>query len=132
MNKYLASLESSPVRSLEELIQFNKDNADRELPPGKSNQSILESCQASNLSSEEYDRLFKHLRAVSRDQGIDKVFRENDLDVIIGPGDSLMINVAASSGEKHFQFGMSLIKLQGTRLQQCLLEFSTIMADRLA
>jgi amidase len=32
---YLSDLETSPVRTLEELIEFNKKHADKELPPGE-------------------------------------------------------------------------------------------------
>lgn len=30
---YLADLDFAPVKSLEELVQFNRDHADQELPP---------------------------------------------------------------------------------------------------
>ena len=36
INAYLADLESSPVRTLKELITFNEDHAREELPPGES------------------------------------------------------------------------------------------------
>jgi amidase len=35
LDKYLQDLEISPVRSLMELIEYNKKNADAELPPGQ-------------------------------------------------------------------------------------------------
>jgi hypothetical protein len=34
MNNYLSHLKESPVRTLEELIRFNKEHADKELPEG--------------------------------------------------------------------------------------------------
>jgi amidase len=34
LDKNLQNLEISPVRSLGELIEYNKKNADAELPPG--------------------------------------------------------------------------------------------------
>jgi hypothetical protein len=34
LNSYLESLEYSKVRSLADIIQFNKENADHELPEG--------------------------------------------------------------------------------------------------
>jgi amidase len=34
IENYLADLETSPVRTLEELVEFNKKHADIELPPG--------------------------------------------------------------------------------------------------
>ena len=34
LEKYLADLETSSVRNLQELIKFNEDNADKELPEG--------------------------------------------------------------------------------------------------
>jgi amidase len=52
-----------------------------------------------NLTKEEYKKFFNHMRKVSRDEGVDKVMKEHDLDVIIGPGDSFMSNIAAASGE---------------------------------
>jgi len=35
INSYLQDLEISKVRTLEELMQFMKDNPELELPPGK-------------------------------------------------------------------------------------------------
>ena len=34
-NRYLSNLESSPVRTVKELIDFNTERADQELPPGE-------------------------------------------------------------------------------------------------
>jgi hypothetical protein len=40
MNEYLASLKESPVRTLEELIKYNKVHAEKELPEGKDSFAI--------------------------------------------------------------------------------------------
>jgi amidase len=41
MNAYLADLEGAEVKNVEELIQFNKDHADVELPPGNIQIAVL-------------------------------------------------------------------------------------------
>lgn len=35
LDEYLRDLEKNPVRNLEELIRFNTEHSDEELPPGK-------------------------------------------------------------------------------------------------
>jgi hypothetical protein len=39
------------------------------------------------------------MRKIARDQGIDKVMKEHNLDVIIGPGDCMLSSIASASGE---------------------------------
>lgn len=40
INEYLEGLEIAKVKSLEELVQFNEDHAETELPEGYSNQDL--------------------------------------------------------------------------------------------
>jgi amidase len=92
-------LQDCSIRTLQDLIQFNKDHAEKELPTNNDNQQRLEGSQASNLSSEEYDKLFKFMRTTSRKEGIDKILQDYDIDVILGPGNANMHDLAAASGE---------------------------------
>ena len=41
MNEYLASLEFCQVQTLEDIIQFNRDHAEKELPKGKTAVSLV-------------------------------------------------------------------------------------------
>ncbi|KAI1192490.1 putative glutamyl-tRNA amidotransferase subunit A [Nemania serpens] len=94
LNKFLQGyLVESKVRSLEDIIAFNKLHADEELPPRTSTDS-----HNPHLAAEDYGKTLEHLRNISRDQGIDRILEEYDVDVIIGPADSFITSLAAASG----------------------------------
>ncbi|MEQ8905915.1 amidase [Ekhidna sp.] len=82
VNKYLASRPDLKVKTLADIIQFNKDNADVEMPYFP--QGILERAEMKGpLTDEEYKEHLKVVTEVSRN-GIDKALKENNLDAIIG------------------------------------------------
>jgi amidase len=82
LNAYLASLPRSNYRTLEQLIEFNKQNRDREMP--YFGQEIFEKAQAKGpLTDKAYtDALEKDLRA-TRAEGIDKTMDANKLDCLV-------------------------------------------------
>jgi amidase len=82
VNKYLSKA-NAKVKSLEDVIKFNRDNEARAMPYFK--QEILESSQElGDLNSKEYkdalDKLLKTVRGA-----IDGLFKEHKLDAICGP-----------------------------------------------
>ncbi|MEM9896596.1 MAG: amidase [Bacteroidota bacterium] len=82
LNKYLASRPDVKVKSLADVIQFNKDNADIEMPYFP--QGILERAELKGpLTDQEYKEALETVVSVSRN-GIDKALAENNLDAIIG------------------------------------------------
>ncbi|ATY58913.1 amidase family [Cordyceps militaris] len=95
---YLKSLDFSHIKSLEELVQYNRDHAERELPPRYPLQDRLEKALADKSTAEELEEALLLARKVARDEGIDKILREYDLDVIIGPAESPMPTIACASG----------------------------------
>ena len=117
LNEYLEDLEESEVRSLAEIIEYNKKHADVELPPSKNMISLLHSKLPNSTSSvhprqdffiksenqrttpAEYQRHLAHLREVARDRGFEKVFDTHGVDVIIGPTDSDLRSLAAAGGK---------------------------------
>ncbi|KAK5062769.1 hypothetical protein LTR84_004844 [Exophiala bonariae] len=90
INAYFESLEDSQVRSLKELIQFNLDHADREMPSdlGKDSQILLLRAQENTKPKASRDELLAFLRLKSGPEGIDRVLDANNLDVILCPADS--------------------------------------------
>ena len=68
--------------TLEKLIQFNIDNAAQELE--HFDQSIFEKSYALELSEEEYIEIREKGHQATRQDGLDKVFSEQNLDAIIG------------------------------------------------
>ena len=82
LNAYLAALApDAQAHSLEELIVFNREHAEREMP--YFGQELFEMAQAKGaLTEQEYlDALAECLR-MARDEGIDAVMREHNLDAL--------------------------------------------------
>ncbi|PYS23339.1 MAG: amidase [Acidobacteria bacterium] len=85
LNSYLASLgPRAPVKSLKEIIDFNEQYRDREMP--WFGQDIMTKAQAKGpLTEKAYrDALAKNHR-LSRKEGIDFVMDKNKLDALIAP-----------------------------------------------
>ena len=93
MDAYLHDPEISPVRNLKELIESNK-SIPEELPADFPQQDILEKDLTFQLTAEEAAANAR-TRAWKR---VDDVMSEYDIDIIIGPADSLITNLAAAAG----------------------------------
>lgn len=82
LNKYLKEHPNAPVKSMADIIEFNKKNADREMP--WFDQEIFVEAQAKgDLSSEEYLKALKESKKWAGKEGIDAVMKEHNLDAII-------------------------------------------------
>jgi amidase len=74
----------APVRNMADVIAFNEKHAARELPYFAQEHLVSSEAKA-GLDSKEYrDALANNLR-YSREEGIDKVMRENQLDALVAP-----------------------------------------------
>lgn len=84
LNKYFNSLgPDAPIKNLTDLINFNLADS---LELKHYNQKYLEMAQEKgDLTSKEYKEALKKMLAESRENGIDKVMNENNLDAIIAP-----------------------------------------------
>jgi amidase len=84
LNRYLTDHPRAKVRSLEELIQFNRDHAAKVMP--HFGQEFLEMAQKmGDLTDEAYLMVMAELRRLGRTDGIDKAIEEYRLDAIIAP-----------------------------------------------
>ncbi len=106
MNAYLSTCPPSvKTRTLEDLIRFNKENAEREMP--WFGQEIFEMAQKKGpLDDPVYKNALKTMLEANRQNGIDKVIGEYNLDAIIAPtnGPSWPIDVVTGD---HFLGGSS-------------------------
>lgn len=84
LNKYFQSLgPDAAIKSLEELIAFNKSDS---IEMSFYNQKYLEMAQEKeDLTSKEYLEALEKMLKGCREDGIDKVMEEHDLDAIIAP-----------------------------------------------
>jgi amidase len=85
LNAYLETLGLAVgVRSLADVIRFNEENRDREMP--HFGQELLIEAQAKGpLTDEIYRRSLQTIRRAARDRGIDAVMDAQRLDAIVAP-----------------------------------------------
>jgi amidase len=85
LNAYLRALgPDAPVKTLEEIIQFNERNRDREMPFFEQ-EIFLKSQEKGPLTSKEYLEALEKNHRLSRVEGIDAVMDEHQLDAIVAP-----------------------------------------------
>ncbi len=84
LDRYLRERPGAPVRSLAEVIAFNREHADAVLP--YFGQELMELAQAKGPLS---DAAYRDARALclrgARDEGIDRALREHALDALVAP-----------------------------------------------
>jgi amidase len=85
LNAYLAALgPRAPVKSLKEIIDFNEQYRDREMP--YFGQDLFVKAQAKGpLTDKAYREALAKNRRLSRKEGIDAVMDKNKLDALIAP-----------------------------------------------
>jgi amidase len=85
INAYLKSLGPDfPLRSLADLIDWNERHRETSMP--YFGQEIFHQAQElGDLESEEYKECMANARRLSREEGIDKVMGEHELDAIVAP-----------------------------------------------
>lgn len=66
--------------------------------PDYPNQARLEQIVESNMTQEYMDKALSWARETGRTKGVDKILKDYDIDVIIGPAESDMPLVSSASG----------------------------------
>ncbi len=85
LNAYLATLgPDAPVRTLAEIIAFNEANADREMPHFGQERMIASEARGP-LTDEAYLNAKRTIQRANREDGIDALMDEHQLDAIIAP-----------------------------------------------
>jgi amidase len=84
LNAYLAELQETSVRSLADIIAFNKAHADQELP--YFGQELFEKAEETlSLDELKYRDALAESRRLSREDGIDAVMKAHSLDALVMP-----------------------------------------------
>ncbi|KAH8890367.1 amidase family protein [Thozetella sp. PMI_491] len=95
LKDFLAGLHGAKVHDIHEVIEFNKQHADQELPANANNQDTFIELASFELSDERYEEILAFGRRKSRDEGFDKVMKEHDVNIVVGPCDSSICALAA-------------------------------------
>ncbi|WKN31450.1 amidase [Porifericola rhodea] len=84
LNKYLQQHPDAPLKSLEEIIAYNKENDSTAMPFFK--QEILEMAQEKEgLDSKAYQEALDKVKRLNGAEGIDRIMAEHKLDAILAP-----------------------------------------------
>ena len=88
LNVYLARVgASAKVRSLKDVIAFNEEHRDTEMPYF-GQETFLRAEEKGSLSSKEYRTALANCRRLSRREGIDAVMNKHRLDALLAPTES--------------------------------------------
>jgi amidase len=105
LNKYLQEHPNASVKSMADIIEFNKNNADKEMP--WFDQEIFELAQEKDdLSTKEYLTALKESKKFAGKEGIDAVMKKHNLDAIIAQTNGPSWNIDWVNGD-HFSGGSS-------------------------
>jgi amidase len=104
LNAYLAHRAGVPVASLADVIAFNQDHADEELQ--FFGQEYMELAEAEIFSQQEYVDALARGHMLAREQGIDAVLSDLDLDALVAPTGSPSWPTDLINGD-HFLIGSS-------------------------
>ncbi|KQQ96856.1 amidase [Massilia sp. Leaf139] len=74
----------APVKNMADVIAFNEKNAAREMPHF-GQEHLIASQQKDGLDSKAYREALANNRRYSREEGIDKIMREEKLDALVAP-----------------------------------------------
>jgi amidase len=106
VNKYLAGLGPDiPVKTLEDVIRYNKENAEKSMP-FFGQELLIQAQEKGGLDSPEYRQALENVRQGCRDNGIDQVMDGNELDALIAPTGSPAWPTDLLNGD-HFTGGSS-------------------------
>lgn len=106
LNVYLAGTDPAlPARTLEALIRFNQENAEREMP--WFGQELFEQAQEKGpLTEERYLQARERARRLAGVEGIDAVLRAHRLDALVAPTGGPAWSIDLVNGD-HFGGGSS-------------------------
>ncbi|UPK93858.1 hypothetical protein LCI18_004793 [Fusarium solani-melongenae] len=106
--RYLGLFDDPQLRTLEDLVQFNKKHAEVELPPDQPSQAVLENGLKDNMTNEEYHSSLKHFRQSVR-AAVEKLWEETGTDVIMASGD-VPLGFSTHNGRP---YGMEIVARDG-------------------
>jgi amidase len=100
LNRYLAELISSPVRTLADIIAFNNEHANEELKYF-GQELLLQAEATSSLSDSTYLQALDENHRLSRREGIDAVMDKYNLDALVMPSSAPAWCIDLVNGDHH-------------------------------
>lgn len=98
LKEFLDDMEDVPVRSIDELVEYNKQHAERTMPEPHTDQDDLLKALNNSASPQEVKEALRQIRQVAGAEGLDKAFKDHNLDVLVAPSDSTMCSFTTATG----------------------------------
>jgi amidase len=96
LNKYLAA-RGAKYKTLDDLIKFNAENKDREMP--KFGQELFEqSAKKAGLADKPYTDALAKIKRAAREDGIDTLIATHKLDALVAPTSGATWSIGAVAG----------------------------------
>jgi amidase len=96
LNKYLA-VRGSKYKTLEDLIKFNDENKEKEMPKF-AQELFLQSQAKAGLTDKAYLDSLAKIKRSTREEGIDAVIAKDNLNALVGPTSGATWSIAAVAG----------------------------------
>jgi amidase len=96
LNKYLEQ-RKSPYKTLADLIKFNDENKDKEMPIF-AQELFLQAQEKGDLNEPKYKEALANLKLATQKNGIDAVIAKDNLDAIVSPTTGATWSLAAIAG----------------------------------
>ncbi|KAJ5509770.1 hypothetical protein N7527_011913 [Penicillium freii] len=97
ISRFLGLFNNPQLRTLQDLVTFNKEHAAEELPLDQPSQQVLENGLNDNMTDEKYYSGLAHLRQSVR-HAVHLCLEESNADVIMTSGETLLPSIAACAG----------------------------------
>ncbi|KAJ5401094.1 hypothetical protein N7465_011583 [Penicillium sp. CMV-2018d] len=97
ISRFLGLFNNPQLRTLQDLVTFNKEHAAEELPLDQPSQQVLENGLNDNMTDEKYHSGLAHLRQSVR-HAVHLCLEESNADVIMASGETLLPSIAACAG----------------------------------
>lgn len=105
LNQYLAKHPSAPVKNMQEIIDFNKQNAEKSMP-WFGQEIFMQAIEKGDLDEQEYLDSLETSKRLAGKEGIDKVMDEHRLDAIMAQTNGPAWTIDWINGD-HFSGGSS-------------------------
>lgn len=110
---FIRQFKATKVHSLAEIINFNAEHPELTLPKNCPHQNDLLSALQSHTSKEQLHQLRTHLTNAGGRDGLDYLFAQHSLDILIAPGDSALSTISAAASYPTAACPLSALKLNG-------------------
>lgn len=97
VQEFCDGFESPKIRTLADIIEYNKEHAEIAMPPPHTDQKELIESYNSLLSAEEAADAYREINRKAGKDGMDRYMRGNDVDIIVSSSDSTLVTWASDA-----------------------------------